>query len=105
MLALADVCSSGVERTSFDIAPKSEIDPLPNYAATAIISRYRHRPLRCYAGGFFRLWHPSDLPRKREEFDMFFGPCNCDPRNLSMSRRGLLCAGGAGFVTALVGTL
>src|ERR1700738_1033111 len=36
---------------------------------------------------------------------MLFGPCNCDPRILSMSRRGLLCAGGAGFVTALIGTL
>ena len=36
---------------------------------------------------------------------MFIGTCNCDPRTLSMSRRGLLCAGGAGFVTALIGTL
>jgi 7,8-dihydropterin-6-yl-methyl-4-(beta-D-ribofuranosyl)aminobenzene 5'-phosphate synthase len=42
---------------------------------------------------------------KREDFDMFIGTCNCDPRTLSMSRRGLLCAGGAGFVTALIGTL
>ena len=36
---------------------------------------------------------------------MLFSTCNCDPRTLSMSRRGLLCAGGAGFVTALIGTL
>src|SRR5258708_29357121 len=36
---------------------------------------------------------------------MFIGTCNCDPRTLSMSRRGLLCAGGAGFVTALIDTL
>src|SRR6266704_1370115 len=36
---------------------------------------------------------------------MFIGTCNCDPRTLSMSRRGLLCAGGVGFVTALIGTL
>jgi len=35
---------------------------------------------------------------------MLFGPCNCDPR-ASMSRRGLLCAGGAGFVSALIATL
>jgi 7,8-dihydropterin-6-yl-methyl-4-(beta-D-ribofuranosyl)aminobenzene 5'-phosphate synthase len=36
---------------------------------------------------------------------MFIGTCNCDPRTLSTSRRGLLCTGGAGFVTALIGTL
>jgi len=42
---------------------------------------------------------------KREDFDMLFGTCNCDPRTLSISRRGLLCAGGAGFVTALIDTL
>jgi hypothetical protein len=36
---------------------------------------------------------------------MFIGTCNCDPRTLSMWRRGLLCTGGAGFVTALIGTL
>jgi 7,8-dihydropterin-6-yl-methyl-4-(beta-D-ribofuranosyl)aminobenzene 5'-phosphate synthase len=36
---------------------------------------------------------------------MFIGTCNCDPRTLSMSRRGLLCTGGADFVTALIGTL
>ena len=34
---------------------------------------------------------------KREDFVMFIGTCNCYPRTLSMSRRGLLCAGGAGF--------
>ena len=36
---------------------------------------------------------------------MLFGGCSCLPTTLSMSRRGLLCAGGAGFVTALIGTL
>jgi len=36
---------------------------------------------------------------------MLFGACSCLPTTLSMSRRGLLCAGGAGFVTALIGTL
>ena len=35
---------------------------------------------------------------------MLFGTCNC--HSLSpISRRGLLCAGGAGFVSALIGTL
>jgi len=36
---------------------------------------------------------------------MLFGPCSCDPRASSISRRGVLCAGGAGFVSALIGTL
>src|ERR1700704_6524524 len=36
---------------------------------------------------------------------MLFGTCSCLPTALSMSRRGLLCAGGAGFVSALIGTL
>ena len=36
---------------------------------------------------------------------MLFGPCNCTTHSPSLSRRGLLCAGGAGFVSALVGTL
>jgi 7,8-dihydropterin-6-yl-methyl-4-(beta-D-ribofuranosyl)aminobenzene 5'-phosphate synthase len=36
---------------------------------------------------------------------MLFGICNCQPGAPSISRRGLLCAGGAGFVSALVGTL
>src|ERR1700730_14384166 len=36
---------------------------------------------------------------------MLFGTCSCLPTAWSMSRRGLLCAGGAGFVTALIGTL
>ena len=35
---------------------------------------------------------------------MLFGTCNCHPRS-PISRRGLLCAGGAGFVSALIGTL
>ena len=34
---------------------------------------------------------------------MLFGTCSCLAS--PMSRRGLLCAGGAGFVTALIGTL
>jgi 7,8-dihydropterin-6-yl-methyl-4-(beta-D-ribofuranosyl)aminobenzene 5'-phosphate synthase len=36
---------------------------------------------------------------------MLFGTCNCSSDASSISRRSLLCAGGAGFVTALVGTL
>ena len=36
---------------------------------------------------------------------MLFGPCSCLPRPMSMSRRAMLCAGGAGFVTALISTL
>jgi 7,8-dihydropterin-6-yl-methyl-4-(beta-D-ribofuranosyl)aminobenzene 5'-phosphate synthase len=36
---------------------------------------------------------------------MLFGPCNCDPGSLSMSRRRLVCGGGAGFVSALIATL
>src|SRR3981081_2882647 len=37
--------------------------------------------------------------------DMLFGTCNCNSSASSISRRGLLCAGRAGFVTALIGTL
>jgi len=37
--------------------------------------------------------------------DMLFGMCNCNSSASPISRRGLLCAGGAGFVTALIGTL
>ena len=36
---------------------------------------------------------------------MLFGLCDCITRPSSISRRGLLCAGGAGFVSAMVGTL
>jgi 7,8-dihydropterin-6-yl-methyl-4-(beta-D-ribofuranosyl)aminobenzene 5'-phosphate synthase len=36
---------------------------------------------------------------------MLFGTCNCHLGASSISRRGLLCAGGAGFVSALIGTL
>jgi 7,8-dihydropterin-6-yl-methyl-4-(beta-D-ribofuranosyl)aminobenzene 5'-phosphate synthase len=36
---------------------------------------------------------------------MLFGSCNCISRPSSLSRRGLLCAGGAGFVSALVSTM
>jgi 7,8-dihydropterin-6-yl-methyl-4-(beta-D-ribofuranosyl)aminobenzene 5'-phosphate synthase len=35
---------------------------------------------------------------------MLFGTCSCSPAS-ALSRRGVLCAGGAGFVTALIGTL
>jgi 7,8-dihydropterin-6-yl-methyl-4-(beta-D-ribofuranosyl)aminobenzene 5'-phosphate synthase len=35
---------------------------------------------------------------------MLFGTCNCHLRS-PISRRGLLCASGAGFVSALIGTL
>src|ERR1044072_8474142 len=42
---------------------------------------------------------------KSEGCDMLLGACGCLPAGSSMSRRGLLCAGGAGFVTALIGTL
>jgi len=36
---------------------------------------------------------------------MLFGSCNCITRPSSLSRRSLLCAGGAGFVSALVSTM
>lgn len=36
---------------------------------------------------------------------MLFGPCNCISQPASISRRNLLCAGGAGFVSALVSTM
>ena len=36
---------------------------------------------------------------------MLFGTCRCDARRLSISRRGLLCAGGAGLLSTLIGTL
>src|SRR5215469_6582050 len=36
---------------------------------------------------------------------MLFGTCNCKSSAASISRRGLLCTGGAGFVSALIGTL
>jgi 7,8-dihydropterin-6-yl-methyl-4-(beta-D-ribofuranosyl)aminobenzene 5'-phosphate synthase len=36
---------------------------------------------------------------------MLFGRCDCSSALTPMSRRGLLCAGGAGFVTALIGTM
>jgi 7,8-dihydropterin-6-yl-methyl-4-(beta-D-ribofuranosyl)aminobenzene 5'-phosphate synthase len=37
--------------------------------------------------------------------DMLFGSCNCMTKPSSLSRRRLLCAGGAGFVSALVSTM
>jgi 7,8-dihydropterin-6-yl-methyl-4-(beta-D-ribofuranosyl)aminobenzene 5'-phosphate synthase len=46
---------------------------------------------------------PGDFGR--QAFAMLLGTCSCNSRASSISRRGLLCAGGAGFVTALVGTL
>src|ERR1700752_29802 len=36
---------------------------------------------------------------------MLFGSCNCASSITPISRRKLLCAGGAGFVTALIRTL
>jgi 7,8-dihydropterin-6-yl-methyl-4-(beta-D-ribofuranosyl)aminobenzene 5'-phosphate synthase len=36
---------------------------------------------------------------------MLFGSCKCRPTLAGLSRRGLLCSGGAGFVAALLGTL
>lgn len=36
---------------------------------------------------------------------MLFGRCDCAPASATLSRRGVLCAGGAGFVSALVATL
>ena len=39
------------------------------------------------------------------EGDVLFSECNCFRSASSMSRRGVLCAGGAGFVSALIGTL
>jgi len=36
---------------------------------------------------------------------MLFGGCNCRIEASPISRRGLLCAGGAGFVSVLIGTL
>jgi len=36
---------------------------------------------------------------------MLFRTCNCNWSGSSISRRGLLCSGGAGFVTALISTL
>ena len=36
---------------------------------------------------------------------MLLNTCNCYPPSSSISRRRILCAGGAGFVTALIGTL
>jgi 7,8-dihydropterin-6-yl-methyl-4-(beta-D-ribofuranosyl)aminobenzene 5'-phosphate synthase len=41
----------------------------------------------------------------KPEACMLFGACACHPGNLSLSRRRLLRAGAAGFVTALIGTL
>src|SRR3974390_425070 len=36
---------------------------------------------------------------------MIFNGCNCAGLSSSISRRGVLCAGGAGFVSALIATL
>src|SRR5258705_2002589 len=37
--------------------------------------------------------------------DMLLGTCNCNSSASSIARRGLLGGGGAGFVTAVIGTL
>ena len=44
---------------------------------------------------------PAVRVQYTRETHMLFGACNCTPAALGPSRRGLLCAGGAGFVTAL----
>jgi hypothetical protein len=67
-------------------------------AASAIQPMMRHAHRKPKAASRHHL-------NKSEGFDMLFGACSCLPAALSMSRRGLLCAGGAGFVTALIGTL
>jgi 7,8-dihydropterin-6-yl-methyl-4-(beta-D-ribofuranosyl)aminobenzene 5'-phosphate synthase len=36
---------------------------------------------------------------------MLFNTCNCHQGSQAISRRGVLCAGGAGFVSAVIGTL
>jgi 7,8-dihydropterin-6-yl-methyl-4-(beta-D-ribofuranosyl)aminobenzene 5'-phosphate synthase len=40
-----------------------------------------------------------------KETHMLFGACNCTPAGSGLSRRGFLCAGGAGFITGVLGTL
>src|SRR5262245_8810911 len=57
-------------------------------------------PLSLFFGGSLQ-WHALGLG----DSDMLFGTCNCNSSVSSISRRGLLCGGGAGFVTALIGTL
>ena len=42
---------------------------------------------------------------KHGRLEMLFGTCNCLPVSHRLSRRNLLYAGGAGFVSTLVGTL
>jgi 7,8-dihydropterin-6-yl-methyl-4-(beta-D-ribofuranosyl)aminobenzene 5'-phosphate synthase len=42
---------------------------------------------------------------QRGEMDMLFGSCSCMTNRLFPTRRSLLCAGGAGFATALVSTM
>lgn len=36
---------------------------------------------------------------------MLFNTCDCRPGSSGLSRRGIICGAGAGFVSALVGTL
>src|SRR5689334_16731193 len=59
------------------------------------------------SGGFVdstrTLQHQDVAAGIDKEGVMFFGSCNCNPR--LKSRRDLLCAGGAGFVSALISTM
>ena len=36
---------------------------------------------------------------------MLFGDCNCVPGSTFLSAYGSLCAGGAGFVSAMIGAM
>ena len=45
------------------------------------------------------------MATRRRARNMLFNTCPCNPAEASLSRRGLLCAGGAGFVAALIATL
>src|SRR5262245_40588284 len=57
-------------------------------------------PLSLFFDGSLQ-WHALGLGGS----DMLFGTCNWNTSVPSTSRRVLLCGGGAGFVTALIGTL
>jgi 7,8-dihydropterin-6-yl-methyl-4-(beta-D-ribofuranosyl)aminobenzene 5'-phosphate synthase len=39
------------------------------------------------------------------EASMLFGDCNCVPESTFLSAYGSLCAGGAGFVSAMIGAM
>ena len=50
---------------------------------------------------------PAAAPLEMEDREILvlFGACDCTRAPSGLSRRGLFCAGGAGFLTALLGTL